>query len=179
MRIPCICPPDGSRHSEDEVTLREKLDFRAALTIRNSVAVLSAEDDNPSVAEFLAVLTEGYVLFGIESWTVRDAKGPIEPTKNAIREHLLSKPDIAMAVGDACDALYAEAVMLPLLQRASSSSEPSQTDASTSPTHGSAAKRPKPSKRSSITAIPTVATVTTSSSLDGDSNSSQSSTSAA
>jgi hypothetical protein len=183
MNVPCLCPPKGDavRHPDgDEITLRDKLDFHAAITIRNSIAVLSSEEGGASVAEVLAVLTENYLLFGIETWTLVDAKAkPVPVSKAAIRELLLSHPDVAMDVGDEADELYAESVMLPLLQRASRSMPPTPTDGSTSQTTGSSTTRPKRSKRSSISTIPTAATVVTSSSLDGDSNSSPSSTSAA
>jgi hypothetical protein len=182
MNVPCLCPPmgDALRHPDgDEITLREKLDFHAAVTVRNSIAVLSSEDGETSVAEVLAVLTENYLLFGIESWTLVDAKGkPVPVSKQSIRELLLSHPDVAMDVGDEADALYAESVMLPLLARAQRSLPPTPTDESTSPTTGSSTTRPKRSKPSSISTIPTAGTVVTSSSLDGDSSSSQSSTSA-
>jgi hypothetical protein len=183
MNVPCLCPPkdDGVRHPDgDEVTLRPKLDFHAAVTIRNSIAVLSSEDEQASIAEILAVLTENYLLFGVESWSLVDAKGkPVPVSRPAIREHLLSNPDVAMTVGDAADALYAESVMLPLLARAQRSSPPTPTDASTSRTTGRSTTRPKPSKPSSISTIPTAAIEATSVSLDGVSSSSQSSTSAA
>ncbi len=182
MNIPCICPPkaDAVRHPDgDEITFRDHLDFRSSLSIRNSIAVISAEDGEVSVAEILAVLTEGYLLYGIESWTLVDEKNKrIDVSKVAIRERLLSHPDIAMTVGDEADSLYAQAVMLPLLARAQTSSPPTSTNGSTLATRGSA-KRPKPSKPSSITTTPTVGTETTSASLVGGSNSSPRSTSAA
>jgi hypothetical protein len=188
MNIPCLCPPkvtrlrDGDstgpdhtavRHPDgDTVSFRERLDFRSSLAIRNSIAVLSAEDGETSVAEILAVLTESYLLYGIERWTLVDEKGkPVEVSKAAIRERLLSHPDIAMTVGDEADSLYAEAVMLPLLARAQTSSPPTPTNGSTSATRGRS-RSPKRSKPSSITTIPTAATETTSSSLVGGSSSS-------
>jgi hypothetical protein len=180
VTIECICPPraDGSpRHpAGDTVTLRERLDFRAALTARNTMVLLKTEDPDASTAEILAALTETYLLVGIEAWSVTDAKGkPVEPTKAAIREMLLSRPDTAMTVGNAADELYSAAVILPLVALAQNSSPPTPTNGSTSAPKPSSAKRPRPSKQSSITPFPTAATATTSASPDGDSNSSQNS----
>ena len=180
VTIECICPPlaDGqARHPDgDTVTLRERLDFRAALTARNTMLLLKTEDPDVSTAEILAALTEAYLLAGIEAWSVVDAKGkPVEPTKAAIREHLLSHPDTAMTVGNAADELYSAAVILPLVALAQTSSPPTPTNGSTSPPRPSLAKRPRPSKPSSITPFPTDATATTSLLPAGDSSSSQNS----
>jgi hypothetical protein len=126
--------------------------------------------------EIMAALTETYLLLGIASWSVVDAKGKaVEPNKATIREYLLSRPDTAMTVGDAADALYSDAVLLPLVSRVSNSSPATSTNGSMSRTNGSAPKAPKRSKRSSTTTTPTDATATTSPSLDGDSRSSLSS----
>lgn len=175
VRIDCICPlraggevrhPDG-----DTVTLRERLDFRAALTARNTITWLKNEDPDAGVAEILAALTETYLLVGIESWSLVDAKGkPVEVSKAAIRDLLANHPDGAMQVGDAADALYTEAVLLPLLARAATSSPPTPTGASTSASPPSSTKPPKPSRPSSITTTPTDATETTSPSPGGASN---------
>jgi hypothetical protein len=180
MNIECICPPkaDGSpRHpAGDTVTLRERLDFRAALTARNTMILLKTEDPDAGTAEILAALTETYLLVGIESWSVVDAKGkPVEPTKAAIREVLLSRPDIAMTVGNAADDLYSAAVLLPLVAMAQTFSPPTPTNESTSAPRMASEKRPRQSKPSSITPFPTDVTVTTSSSPVGVSSSSQNS----
>jgi hypothetical protein len=176
VKIECICPPraDGTeRHPDgDTVTLRERLDFRAALAARNSIVMLKNEDPDATSGDILATLTETYLLGGVESWSLVDERGkPVEVSRTAIRERLLSHVDAAMIVGDAADELYAASVILPLLKRAQDSSPPTPTSASTSATMAPSPKRPKPSKRSSITTIPTAATATTSPSPDGDSNS--------
>ena len=178
--IDCVCPPraDGqARHPDgDTVTLRERLDFRAALTARNTMVLLKTEDPDVSTAEILAALTEAYLLAGIEAWSIVDARGePVEPTKAAIREHLLSRPDTAMTVGNAADELYSAAVILPLVALAQTSSPPTPTNGLTSAPRPSSGKRPRPSKPSSTTPFPTAVTGTTSASPDGDSSSSQSS----
>jgi hypothetical protein len=183
VTINCLCPANARgevRHPDgDTVVLRERLDFRSALTARNTIVLLKTEDPNVSAAEVLAALTEVYLLLGVESWSIVDAKNhPVEVSKATIREHLLSNPDVAMVVGDAADELYSEAVILPLVARAQSSSPRMRTGGSTSVTKRSSATRPKRSKPSSITTIPTAATVTTSASPDGDSSSSPNLTSA-
>ena len=179
VKIDCLCPPNArgeTRHPDgDTVTLRERLDFRAALTARNTLVMVKQEDPDASSAEILAALTEVYLVLGVTGWTLVDGKNkPIEVSKGAIREHLLANPDVAMVVGDAADELYAEAVILPLLARARNSSPPTPIAGSTSATKRSTPRSRKPSPPSSITTIPTDATATTSSSPVGDSSSSPS-----
>ncbi len=173
--IECVCPvkPDGTvRHPNgDRVKLREKLDFRSGLQARNSIVLLKQDDPDADAADILAGLTEVYLLVGIESWTLADAKGkPVEVSRGAIRQFLDEHPDEAMEVGDEADGLYSQAVIAPLVARALTLSQPTQTGASTSATNGSSLKTPKPSKRSSTMSSPTDVTVTMSASPDGVSN---------
>src|SRR5688572_6057575 len=181
VTIPCLCPPDGVRHpSGDTVQLREKLDFTAALAARNTIIHAKTNDPGMSIAEVQALLTELYLLSGIESWSVKDEKGKaLEPNRTAIREHLLTNIGAAVLVADAADELYAEAVMLPLLEKASTSSPPTPEAPSTSPTTGSSPEPRKPSKRSSTSTTPTDVIEVTSPSLVGGSRSSPSSATAA
>ncbi len=184
VQIACPCPAkDGEpRHDSDEVTLRERLGFVEASSIRNGIAIRRAEhgEDEMETGEILAVLTEGYILYGVSAWTLEDEQGkPLPVTRANVRAYILDRWDIASVLADAADEAYSEAVMLPLLAQASTSSPPSPTPASTSANPPSGTPAPKPSKRSSISTIPTVGTVTTSESPDGDSRSSRSSTSAA
>ena len=173
--IPCVCPPKATgeaRHASDTVTLRQRLDFRAALTARNTVIVLKQEDPDASVAEILATLTEMYLLVGIESWSLVDTRGKAVPVSRAvIRQFIVDHPDEATAVGDEADGLYSAAVIAPLVARAQNSSPPTPTDESTSATDGqSPPKRPRRSKPSSITTIPTAATARMSASPAGGSS---------
>ena len=166
VEIPCVCPPkpDGQpRHIADTIELREKLDFRSALTARNAIALAKEEDDDVSSAEILAVLTETYLILGIQSWSLVDEKGKkIEPSRTAIREFIEAHPDAAMEVGDAADGLYSAAVILPLVARAQKSLQPTQTTGSTSVTTDSLPKPRKPSKPSLTTTTRMDATGTTS-----------------
>jgi hypothetical protein len=184
IQIDCVCPPraDGEpRHPDgDTVTLRETLGFREVTAIRHGISFLENDGTDAYAAEVLAVLTEGYVLHGIESWSLTDEKGrPLVVTRTAIRERILARVDVASVVGDAADELYGEKVLLPLLVRASRSSQPSPTGRSTFPRRVSRVSRPKPSSPSSTSTTPTDDTVTTTGPLVGVSSFSQSSESAA
>lgn len=163
--IECICPPkaDGeTRHPEgDEVTLRPTLDFRSARAC--VYAVQLAASDGADGGEYLAVLSEQYLYHGISAWTVHDDRGKaVEPSRDAIETYLLSNVMAAATVADEADVLYSE-IILPLVLRASGSSQPSPTSGSTSATNGapsptrngsSKTRRQKPSKRSSTTTLP-------------------------
>jgi hypothetical protein len=176
MDVPCICPlKEGQpRHATDTITLRERLGFTASLAAQNAVYVLKSEDPDASTADVLAVLTEAYLLSGIETWSVVGVDDkPIEPTKPAIRELLLPRLDVAMVVAEAADDLYRDAVLAPLVAKASTSSPPTQTDESTSPTSTSEEQNQNHSSPSSISTTPMDDTETTSLSLVGGSSSSQ------
>lgn len=198
VRITCACPLKGGavRHPDgDTVVLRDKLSFHEALTIRKAVALARDGADETHerglAAEVLATLSEFYVLMGVESWTIttEGEKGKVVPlpvTKASIRAVLLESPDVDLVI-DAADALYNQAILLPLLNRASQSSPSTPTpseddDSSTSQTPSTTdlpKTPPKPSRPSSTSTTRTVGTETTSLSLVGVSNSSQSSQSAA
>ena len=179
VEIPCLC--QGRKHDKgDTVVLRDRLDFRTSIAIRNTVAVLYAEEPDADIADVMAVLTDSYLTRGIESWTIRDKDGkPIPVSRANIREVLMANQEVAEAVGDVADDLYGPVVMLPLLRKASGSSPATPTDDSTSPTTGSSTTPPKRSKRSSTSTSLTVVTEATSPSLGGDSSLSPSSESAA
>jgi hypothetical protein len=181
VQIECICPrkADGEpRHAHDKVTLRERLSFRAALTCRNAVAIVKREDPDAGTAEILAVMTEHYVLEGIESWSLVDAKGkPVEVSRPAIRELILTNDEAAIAIANEADDLYQPQVLLPLLVRAQASSQPSPTDDSTSARTNSGPKSPKRSKRSSTSITQTAGIATITSLPDGGYSSLQNSAS--
>jgi len=182
VTIKCVCP--GSPHETDRITLRDKLDFHTATTIRKALAMVDNDDPRSRTAEVLAVLSEFYLLMGVQFWTLVDEGGKnLDVSQSAIRAYLLESPDVDVLI-EAADELYNEAILLPLLSRASMSSPPTPTpsqgdDSLTSATTDSPATPPKPSKRSSTTTSRTVGTETTSLSLVGVSNSSQNSRSAA
>ncbi len=173
--IDCVCPPrtDGTpRHPNgDTVTLRERLDFRSGLAARNTVMVIKQEDPEAGAAEILAGLTEIYLLVGIESWTLQDAKGKaVEVNRTTVRQLMADHPDEAMTIGDEADGLYNEQVIAPLVARALKYSQPTQTTGSTSPTTGSQPRPLKQSKRSSTTTSQTDGITRMSASHDGVSN---------
>jgi hypothetical protein len=146
----------------DTVELRERLGFRAALTVRNTIIVTKSEDAQAGVAEILANLTEVYLLEGIEGWSIVDQRNKaVSVSRETVRAFMDEHPDEAMAVGDAADALYVEAVMRPLLKTAATSSQPTPITESTSAMTGSALKRPKRSRPSSTANTPMDGTGTT------------------
>jgi hypothetical protein len=171
--IECVCPvrPDGAvRHPNgDTVTLREKLDFRSALTARNTVILIKQEDEQADAAAILAALTEVYLLMGITSWTLVDAKAkPLPVSRDNVRALMDEHPDAAMEIGDEADGLYSEAVITPLVARASSYSPPTPITGSTSATNGASPARRKRPKPSSITTSRTDVIETMSASPAGD-----------
>jgi hypothetical protein len=178
--VECLCPPKATgevRHPDgDTIELRERLDFRGVLAARNAIALLKNEDPDVSSAEILATLTETYLLLGVRTWSVVDAKGKaVEVNNVSIRQYLFANEEAAIAIADEADDLYRERIIAPLVRAAQNSSPPTPTNDSISPTTGPASKTRKPSKRSSITTIPMADTEMTASSPGGDSSSSRNS----
>lgn len=173
MRIDCICPLKGDevRHPDgDDVTLRPYLGFVGATAVRHIIGYREDGDDRIDV---LAAITETYLLYGIDSWTVTDGQGkPVEITRDHIRERMALYPLSFIPLGDQAHELYSEAVVIPLLGPVSTSSRRTQTGASTSRTSASSTTRTRGrSKPSSTTTSPTDDTATTSPSPAGDSSS--------
>lgn len=176
VSIPCICPDHQHGEDGDKVTLRERLDFVAVRSVRTEASIVQDEDPEASVATLLAVMNEAYIIHGVESWTVKEGRTKVEPTKGNIRKYLLADPVAPQIVGDYADAIYRPQVFLPLAELAKRSSQRSPTRESisqptelpsTSPTTTETSSdesltpsetRPKRSKRSSITSIPTGST---------------------
>ena len=183
MDIRCVCPPKANgepRHDHDTVTLKERMDFRSSIAIRNALALEAADGGELDMADILAILTERFVRYGIEAWSIVDDKGkPVPVSQESIGRLILTDIELATDIGDEADERYREAVMLPLIQRGQRFSPSSPTTAPTSaPTTRSNGPR-KRSSRSSITSIPTDVTVTTSDLHDGDFSSSPKNESAA
>lgn len=168
VEILCICPPrDGlPRHLEgDTVTLRDKLDFTGALAVRN---VMRLREDGDGMGDILAALTEAYLCYGVEAWSLVDENDvPIDVDREAIRKYLLANPLQAFKVGDEADGLYTEAVVSPLLAGALTSSAATPIETSTSPQTGYQTTPPMPSLPSSTSTSPTDDIETTSRSLAG------------
>ena len=179
VAIPCICPPDGSRHPDgDEVTLRPKLDYRHVAAIENSVAMLRIErgnDDMVDIDEVMGLFDEGYLRYGVVAWTLEGPDGPIPATPKNVERYLLPNITACMLVGQEAQEAYQGDLLVPLAVRASRSSADTPTTDSTSPPTGSSEEEtdpPTPLKPSSITTIQTDDTATTGTSPDGDSRSS-------
>lgn len=177
----CLCPPTAAgeaRHPDgDSITLFERLPFRRVATIQHTITSLrmNAGDGDVEVEEILAALTEGYLKWGIEAWTLVNENGePMAITAATVERYLLVDLEAASVVGDIADERFSGVVLFPLLKRASSSSPATPTPGSTSAPTGSpeSPAEPTPLRPSSTTPIPTDDTGTTSSSPDGDSSSS-------
>jgi hypothetical protein len=175
VNVSCLCPRKGAevRHpAGDTINLKERLDFRTALTMRKSVVLLKTINEEASTEEILAVLTESYLLYGVESWSLVDAKDqPIPVNATTVGQYLLADLEAADAVADEAEDRYSAVVLLPLLKGALTSSPPTPTSDSTSATNGSSPEPPKPSKRSSTITSLTDSTETTSVELAGVSSS--------
>jgi hypothetical protein len=175
VTVNCLCPRNGAevRHpAGDTIELKDKLDFHTALTMRKSIVMLRAANDEVTNEEILATLDESYLRYGIASWTLQDAKGKAIPVKGStVEEYLLTDIDAAMTVAEEANERYSAVVLLPLLKGASSSSRPTPTVDSTSVTNGSSPEPPKPSKRSSTSTSRMGSTARTSSALAGVSSS--------
>ena len=176
VSIECRCPGE---HGQDVITFYDRLDFDRANNVGNALAFIDNNDPETRPAEVLTVLSKNYLYYGIEHWTlVGPDRKPLEINPASVRSELLEHPDVSLLV-EAANEQYGAQVLLPLVKRAARSSQDGQTDGSTSPTPSSRQPTRKQSSRSSISTIQTVATEATSSSLDGVSNSSQRSESAA
>ena len=174
--IPCVC--SKARHETDTITFRPRLDFRSGLAVRKQLALEKDDDPAMGAGEILAILTESYLVYGIESWTLKDTDGkPLEPSRSNIRAFLEAHPEEAEQAGNVADGLYQEQILLPLLRRASESSQPSPTPELMSPmppNSGPTSTRQKSrqSKPSLTSITPTDSTGTTTSEADGGSRSS-------
>jgi len=160
VQIGCPCP--GRPHDSDSVQLRDVLDFRHAAAIKYAVRIFKMDHPDSDAGETLQFLSEQYLRHGIEAWTLRDesqklAKDRLIPvTWPNIEQYLFANPAIASEVAEKADDLYVEAVMLPLVMQAATSSQPGPTNGSTSaPTGSSQPKgRTKRSRRSSTSTTP-------------------------
>ncbi len=172
MEIGCICPPkaDGQpRHISDKVTFRDKMPFLGGLAARNEMSVLMNDDPEASAGERLAVMGPLFLFYGIEAWTLTDAKGKaIEVSRAAIRAILEEHPNEAQDLVTEANGMYLSAVLDPLADRALNSSPPTSTSESTSATTGSSPTPRKRPKLSSISTTPTGGTERMSASPGGD-----------
>lgn len=170
VQVECPCP--GKPHDADTVFLRPTLGLQAGVAVQSLLINAHNAEDRLTEAELTGVLAEGYLLHGVASWTFVDDKGHTIPvTRDTIRTQLLDRFDLGEPVANKADDLYAQALFLPLVKRASASSPVSPTAKSTSARNGSTRKHQKRSKRSSTSTSTTAATAEISVSPDGGSNS--------
>ena len=166
VNVDVACPCPGAPHETDTVRLRPKLGLRAGVSLQGQiVAARNAREAGIEVneTEVYAALTEGYLLHGVAEWTFTDAEGaPIPVTPDTIRSVLLDDFALASPVADRADALYAQAVILPLVDLGSTSLPRSRTNGSTSVPTTPTRKRQKRSRPSSTSTSLTGVTATTS-----------------
>ena len=171
--VACPCP--GTPHESDTVDLREKLGLSAGIAVQRLVIEANQAGTGLGAAELTGLLSEGYLLYGVESWSfVGDQGHPVPVTKDTIRSVLLSDFTLAAPVAEAADDLYMAAVILPLVKRAGSSSPTTPTNGSTSPRPRGTSKRGKQPKPSSTSTTLTDVTEGTLPSPAGVSSSSRS-----
>lgn len=170
--VACPCP--GTPHESDTVELREKLDLASGIAVQRLIIDANQAGTGLGAAELTGLLSEGYLLYGVESWSFVGEQGhPVPVTKDTIRSVLLSDFTLAAPVAEAADDLYMSAVILPLVNRAVSSSLTTPINGSTSHRPLGTRSRPKRSKPSSTSTSRTDATEETSPPPVGASSSSQ------
>lgn len=174
--IAVACPCPGTPHPDgDTVELREKLDLHAGVAVQRLVIDANQAGVGLGAAELVGILSEGYLIYGVEGWSFLNEQGlPLPCTKDTIRSVLLADFTLAAPVAEAADELYMAAVILPLANRARSSSPTTLTNGSTSPRPRGTRSHPKQPKPSSTTTSLTDATEGTSPLPAGASNSSPS-----
>lgn len=148
VNVPCLCPDKG-HEAGDTITMRETLDFLAVRAVRYAAQMEQDDDSDISIPSLLAVMSEGYILHGVEAWTVQDKddKGrlqPVEVTRGNVRKYLLSDMVASQIIGDFADVLYRPQVFLPLAELARRSSQPSPTSESILPENESSSTSPTP-----------------------------------
>ena len=125
----CRCP--GTPHASGET-----VELRPSVSLAMGTAAMSARRDAGSVDELVGLLAPVYLRFGIERWTCLDAAGPLAVTSEAIAERFPWGAG-GYELSERCDALYAEELVRPLLERITRLSSPGPTGPSTPPTPGS------------------------------------------
>lgn len=96
VTIRCECPGE---HVTDTVTFFDRLDFRRATIIGKALTFIENTDPATRPAEVLATLSEYYLLYGVQSWSI---VGPdrkvLDVNTAAIRSVLLEHPDVSVLV---------------------------------------------------------------------------------
>lgn len=149
VSVPCPCP--NTPHGDgDTVYLRPRLGLHAGIAVQKLLVDALKAEERITAADTQGWLAEGYLLHGVASWTFVDADGKgIEVSPATIRSILLDDFALAAAVADRADDMYVDAVIAPLLKRASTSSPSTGSNGSTSPPRRGGSKRPKRLRQSS------------------------------
>ena len=154
VSVPIACPCPGTPHPDgDTVFLRPKLGLGGGVALQSLLlGYLREVNEGKRILdweEITGILSEGYLLNGVSSWTLLDEDGkPVPVTRQTIGEQLLDDFTLSSAVGSVADGLYYDPVLAPLLTKLSESSTSSQTSKSTSATGKSKGKTAKPRSRS-------------------------------
>lgn len=141
VTIPCTCPK--VHHEFDTVTLHSEVPLD--LGVAAAWVIRRATDE----AVVLGQLSRVFLRFGVSGWSLTGPDGKALPiTPESIEERLTYSAG-GFEVSEAANALYASAVMRPLLAARARSSQNGQPAASTPPRTDSGPKHPEPSKPSS------------------------------
>lgn len=129
------CP--GTPHPEDLVYLTPRLTLEGGISATNLIAAAGGD-----ASRIVPALMASWVRYGVVGWTFVDETGadiPVTPAN--IDEQLGGFSEASIAVAEAADALYSEALLRPLGLRSGRPSQPGLTAPSTSPSPSSPRKR--------------------------------------
>jgi len=138
------CPCPGRPHSEEQITLSPVLTLpiaAAALTaMQNSAGTVSSQQ---------GAIVGAYLPAAITSWTFTDERrSPVEITQENL-DRLVPWGSGGLELVEACDELYSDELMRPLLARIQRLLPPTQTDEPTSPNPDSGSAPLEPQQPSS------------------------------
>lgn len=131
----CRCP--GTPHPEDLVYLTPRLTLEGGIAATNIIAGSGGD-----ASRVVPALMAAWVRYGVVGWSFVDEGGdPIPVTPATIDEQLGGFSEASIAVAEAADGLYSEALMRPLALRSDRPSQPGQIAPSTSASPSSPRKR--------------------------------------
>lgn len=117
----CTCP--GNPHPDgDWVYLHPSLPFLGGMAARSVIAAVGGD---PIIAEEL--LGKVYLRHGIAGWNLVDAKGRLRDVTPETAEAEFPWSAGGRLIVEACDELYQEEILAPLLERIEALSEPGPT----------------------------------------------------
>ena len=139
------CPCPGRPHEVEIVTLLPKLTLPIA-----SAALAAMNNAAGNVAAMQGAIVSAYLPAAITEWTFLDEdRKPVEITQDNL-ELLLPWDRGGLDVSEACDALYSETLMRPLVARFQRLSQAGSTESSTSPSLPDGYTPPPPLRQFSL-----------------------------